>query len=55
MLIECLKDLTPFGTALDLGCGCGVVGLVLSKLGFKNVTSTDVSAAAIELTKENAR
>lgn len=55
MLIECLKDLTPFGTALDLGCGCGVVGLVLSKLGFKNVTSTDVSAAAIELTKENAK
>ncbi len=55
MLIESLKDLTPFGSALDLGCGCGVVGLVLSKLGYKNVTSTDVSAAAIELTRQNAK
>lgn len=55
MLIESLKDITPQGKALDLGCGCGVVGITLSKLGFKDVTSSDISATALTLTKENAK
>lgn len=54
MLIEALQEVTPFGCALDLGCGCGVVGIALDKMGFKNITSCDVSAAALELTKINA-
>ncbi|MGN1281218.1 MAG: methyltransferase [Succinivibrio sp.] len=54
MLIDCLKDESPKGSALDLGCGCGVVGITLSKLGFKDVTSSDVSASALALTKKNA-
>lgn len=40
--------------ALDLGCGCGVVGIYLKKLGTCHVLSTDVSASALRLTQENA-
>lgn len=53
MLTEALAEVIPQGSALDLGCGCGVVGIALSKHGFKNVTYADVSAAALALTKEN--
>ncbi|MGN0903446.1 MAG: methyltransferase [Succinivibrio sp.] len=42
------------GKVLDLGCGCGVVGIALAKHGAMDVTCTDVSAAALLLTKENA-
>ncbi|MBQ2382030.1 MAG: methyltransferase [Succinivibrio sp.] len=55
LLLESMVDVIPQGNALDLACGCGVVGIFLSKLGFKNVTSTDVSACALSLTKENAK
>lgn len=41
-------------TALDLGCGCGVIGVYLKLMGVKEVTSTDVSASALALTKKNA-
>lgn len=41
-------------SVLDLGCGCGVVGLALKSQGIENVLSTDVSAAALELTRRNA-
>ncbi len=55
MLLEVLKDLTPSGAkVLDLGCGCGIVGIVLSKLGFKNIDCSDVSAAALKLSAQNA-
>lgn len=55
LLLESMQDIIPQGNALDLACGCGVVGIFLSKLGFKNVTSSDVSAFALSLTKENAK
>lgn len=55
LLLESMQDIIPQGRALDLACGCGIVGLFLSKLGFKNVTSSDVSASALYLTKENAK
>ena len=35
---------------LDLGCGCGIVGLVAARLGAR-VTLVDVSAAAVEATR----
>lgn len=41
-------------SALDLGCGCGVVGLALKAQGMESVLSTDVSASALELTRRNA-
>lgn len=55
MLLTAVKDVVPQGAALDLGCGCGVVGITLSKLGFKNITCSDVSAAALTLTATNAK
>lgn len=55
MLINALsRKRPPAKTALDLGCGCGVVGLSLKRLGLKEVLSTDISASALALTKENA-
>ncbi|MDY6323038.1 MAG: class I SAM-dependent methyltransferase [Succinivibrio sp.] len=53
MLLECLKDTKP-ASALDLGCGCGVVGITLKKLGAAEVVSSDISAAALALTGKNA-
>lgn len=55
LLLESLKDIVPQGKALDLGCGCGVISIVLSKLGFKDVTASDVSATALKLTSDNAK
>ncbi len=55
MLLEALKDVNPSGgRVLDLGCGCGIVGIVLSKLGFKNIECSDVSATALKISAENA-
>ena len=37
-------------TALDIGCGCGPIGIYLSKLGFK-VDMSDINKRAIHLSK----
>ena len=37
--------------ALDIGCGCGPIGIYLSKLGF-NVDMTDVNEKTINLSKK---
>ncbi len=55
LLLQSISNIVPQGKALDLGCGCGVVGIYLSKLGFKDITSSDVSAAALHLTQMNIR
>jgi 16S rRNA (guanine1207-N2)-methyltransferase len=41
------------GTLLDLGCGYGVIGIVLSKIYELELTSADVNPAAVELTRLN--
>ena len=53
MLTEALEEVIPQGHALDLGCGCGVVGIALLKAGFENVSFADVSASALALTRDN--
>lgn len=42
-------------TVLDLGCGYGVVGIVLAKLWAADVTMTDINPRAVQLSRENAR
>jgi len=56
MVIDRLHENAPVeGIALDVGCGCGVLGLTLSKY-FPNlhVIGCDISLAALELYLENA-
>ena len=36
--------------ALDIGCGCGPIGIYLAKLGF-NVDMTDINKRALHLSK----
>lgn len=40
-------------TVLDLGCGIGVIGIVLSSFWKTNMTMIDINARACELAKKN--
>jgi len=45
----------PAASVLDLGCGCGVVAIVLAAVGNgAKVSASDVSSAAAKLTLKNA-
>ena len=43
------------GIGLDLGCGYGPIGIILSKLKKVDMDMIDVNHRAIHLTKENIR
>lgn len=46
----------PGMQVLDLGCGCGVVGVVAAKIcGEANVTLCDIDPRAVETAQSNAR
>lgn len=48
-------DFPADGKILDLGCGCGVVGITAAKLiGEENVVMCDISQKAVEVSRENA-
>jgi 16S rRNA (guanine1207-N2)-methyltransferase len=50
-----LKTLPPLsGSMLDLGCGYGVIGIVLGKAYGLTVTMSDINARALRYAKQNA-
>jgi ribosomal protein L11 methyltransferase len=53
LCIELLLEETP-STALDLGCGSGVLAIAAAKRGFGPVIALDADQHAIEATRSNA-
>lgn len=48
-------DFSPDDRVLDLGCGCGVVGIAAATIvGSQNVVLADVDSLAVETSKANA-
>ena len=57
ILIEaCRRAISAPKKILDLGCGCGVVGITLAKMGLCKgpVFASDLSGEAVELARKNA-
>jgi ribosomal protein L11 methyltransferase len=53
LCVELLLGLEP-GSAVDFGCGSGVLAIVAAKLGFAPVIALDSDANAVEATRVNA-
>lgn len=53
-LLEAInKKFELSGNGLDLGCGLGVIGIVLSKYYSVNMDMVDINKTAVQLSKEN--
>ncbi|MDR1540326.1 MAG: methyltransferase [Clostridiales bacterium] len=54
VFIDCLKKLPISGDVLDLGCGYGIIGIIISR-HFPEVSlyQSDINKSAVELTKKN--
>lgn len=58
LLIEaCRSNIKKAGKTLDLGCGTGITGLVISRLGLcaGELFASDISKDAVRLAESNAR
>lgn len=55
LLIRNVLKLSISSDVLDLGCGYGAIGIILSKLTNSNITMSDVNRRAIHLAKMNAK
>ncbi len=54
-LMERAFSRRAINSILDVGCGCGILGLAGLKLGAKRAVALDISRAAISATKVNIR
>ena len=54
ILLDSVKDKNFKGNVLDLGCGYGVISIILKKLFDIEATGVDVNPRAVSLSKENA-
>jgi len=50
-----LENRPKFERAIDVGCGCGIIAILLAKLSRKEVDAVDVSRLAILTTRRNAK
>lgn len=48
-------EIRPGEMVLDMGCGCGVLGFVASRLGAARVVGCDISETSVRVAEENAR
>ena len=55
LLIKNVLKLDISGDVLDLGCGYGAIGIILSKLTNSNVYMSDINKRALHLTKMNMK
>ena len=55
LLIKNVLKFNITGDILDLGCGYGAIGIILSKVTNSNVTMSDINKRALHLTKMNAK
>jgi ribosomal protein L11 methyltransferase len=53
LCLELLLELEP-ASAVDIGCGSGVLSIVAAKLGFEPVTALDSDPNAVKATRHNA-
>ena len=50
-----IRNIPPLtGSLLDMGCGCGVLGIVLAKEYNLTLTQADINPRAVRLTADNA-
>ena len=52
LLIE--NTTLPIGEVLDLGCGYGLIGIILAKIHKINLTQSDINPLAVKYCKKNA-
>jgi tRNA1(Val) A37 N6-methylase TrmN6 len=54
-LYDFISKLNPRGELLDVGCGCGILGLLIARDFQVNLTSIDIQPNNILLTKSSAK
>ena len=54
-LISYCSDLDSEFTALDLGCGTGLLSIVAARMGASSIVAVDFNSLACEVTKRNAK
>lgn len=55
ILLNGIPELPQNSSLLDMGCGYGVIGIVLAKTYGLKLTQSDVNRAALDLTRKNCK